>query len=134
MKIDQDYLKSMLLAFQGSARPTFYVSDFRDLGIDFEEDRFVFHIELLNDQEFVVRDDWEAGVGIQRGAGDDVSWSLVPLRLTARGHEFIETLENKEVWQALKTNFKDASIKTLWEVGKKIFEGYAQKKVEKLLG
>jgi hypothetical protein len=134
MKIDQDYLKSMLQAFQGSARPTFYVSDFRDQGFDFHEDRFVFHIELLNDQEFVVRDDQRAGVGLQNNMDGSNSWSLVPLRLTSQGHEFIETIENKEVWQTLKTNFKDASIKTLWEVGKKVFEGYAQKKVESLLG
>jgi Hypothetical protein (DUF2513) len=134
MKVDQDYLKSILLAFQGSDKPTFYVRDFLDHGIDHQESRFVFHIAILNDQAFVVRDDRKGGVGLLRGADGSVSWSMVPLRLTAEGHEFIEAIENKEIWQTLKDNFNDASAGTLWGVGKKLLEAYAEKKVEDIVG
>jgi len=60
-------------------------------------------------------------------------WSVLPLRLTASGHQFIEALSNKEVWAAIKHGFKDASITTLKSVSLKLLEGYAQKKVEQLL-
>jgi hypothetical protein len=40
-------------------------------------------------------------------------WSVIPLRLTAQGHEFLEALHNSKVWGMIKTKFKDASLGTL---------------------
>jgi hypothetical protein len=62
-----------------------------------------------------------------------MSWAAIPLRLTAQGHQFIEALRNKEVWATLKRDFKDASVNTLWDVSKKLLEGYTKKKIEALL-
>jgi hypothetical protein len=55
MKIDHEYLKKMLEAFESSPEPTFLVRDFKAAGIDHNEDAFVFHLHLLADQGFVVR-------------------------------------------------------------------------------
>jgi ABC-type sulfate transport system permease component len=62
-----------------------------------------------------------------------MSWAVLPLRLTARGHEFIEALRNKEVWVTIKRSFKEASISTLWNVSQKLIEAYTKKKIEALL-
>ncbi len=62
------------------------------------------------------------------------SWSVLPLRLTASGHQFIEAIENKDVWAAIKRGFKDASIETLQSVALKLLDGFAQKKIDALLG
>jgi hypothetical protein len=53
---------------------------------------------------------------------------VLPLQLTASGHQFVEALSNKEVWAAIKHGFKDASIETLKSVSVKLLEGYAQKR------
>jgi Hypothetical protein (DUF2513) len=133
MKIDPDYLKKMLETFEAAPAPIFYVSDFQDAGLNFHDHEFIFHLGVLADQGFVARDDRKPGFGLQRGADGSASWSIVPLRLTAEGHHFIEALKNKEVWATLKKDFKDASLSTLWDVSKKLLEGFAKKKIEGIL-
>ena len=81
----------------------------------------------------MARDDRQDGFGLQRNMDGSASWSIKPLRLTAQGHDFIEALKNKEVWATLKKDFKDASISTMWDVSKKLLEGFAKKKVEAIL-
>lgn len=125
MKIDHDYLKKMLEAFEATPAPIFYVSDIRDGGLNFHGDQFIFHIGILADHGFLAREDRKPGFGLQRGADGSASWSIVPLRLTAQGHDFIEALKNKEVWATIKKDFKDASLKLL--------EGFAKKKLERIL-
>lgn len=133
MKIDQDYLKTMLEAFESAPAPVFYVRDFASTGLNYEDEEFVFHLGLLDDQGFVARDDRRPGYGLMRGADGTAAWSIVPLRLTAQGHEFLEALRNKEVWATIKREFKDASIGTLSTVAKKLAEAYAKRKIDALL-
>lgn len=59
---------------------------------------------------------------------------VVPLRLTAFGHEFLEALRNSQVWGTIKSEFKDASIGTLWRVSKDLLEAYTKRKISSLLG
>lgn len=73
------------------------------------------------------------GLGYKKGADGHFSWSVVPLRLTAQGHDFIEALRNSEVWDIIKKEFKDASLGTLLRVSKDLLEGYTKKKVIGLL-
>ncbi|KDX77915.1 hypothetical protein AB63_4039 [Escherichia coli 2-222-05_S1_C3] len=68
------------------------------------------------------------------GEGVEYSWIEVPLRLTARGHDFIADLRQKEVWQAIKTNFKDEGISTLMSVSKSLAKGFARKKIKDITG
>jgi len=89
-------------------------------------------LRILEDQK-LVKSATGNGLGFRIGASGDVHWSVVPLRLTAFGHEFLEALRNNEVWNTIKAEFKDASIGTLWRVSKELLEGYARKKVTSLL-
>lgn len=134
MRINQDYLKSLLIAFEEAQTPTVDWNQLESAGLISDEHEFVFHMRILNDQGFVQRADGEPGFGLVDGIGqDEYVWSLVPLRLTAAGHEFIEALRNEEVWEQIKTNFKDASVGTLWGVSKDLLEGYLKRKVESVL-
>lgn len=133
MKIDHDYLKKMLEAVEAVPAPIFYVRDFGDAGLDYRDQQFIFHLGILDDLGFVVKADGKTGFGLQRSADGNASWSIIPLRLTAQGHDFIEALKNKEVWATLKKDFKDASISTRWDVSKKLLDGFAKKKVESIL-
>jgi repressor of nif and glnA expression len=132
MKIDQIYLKGMLGAFESAEAPTTDIQELERKGFKYSEDAFIFHLGILADQGFVQREQGH-GLGYKKGAGGDISWSVVPLRLTAQGHDFIEALNNSQVWDTIKTEFKDASIGTLWKVSKGLLEGYTKKKIEALI-
>jgi hypothetical protein len=133
VKIDQDYLKKLLEACQASESPTFDIEDLQAAGVDIDDKPFEFHMMILTDHGFLERDDGDPGFGLTKGIDGFLSWSVLPLRLTASGHQFIEALSNKEVWSAIKHGFKDASITTLKTVSLKLLEGYAKKKIDELL-
>lgn len=133
MKIDHDYLKALLEACQASEKPTFDIDDLEAAGLDYNDPQFEFHMEILSDQGFIRQYDDTSGFGLTKSIDGHLSWSVLPLRLTAPGHEFIEALSNKEVWAAIKQGFKDASMGTLKSVATKLLEGYAKKKIDVLL-
>jgi Hypothetical protein (DUF2513) len=133
VKIDQEYLKKLLEACQASKKPTFDIEGLKAAGFDYCAPEFEFHMMILADQGFIEQDDGSPGLGLTKTMDGFHQWSVLPLRLTASGHQFIEALSNKEVWAAIKHGFKDASIATLKSVSLKLLESYAQKKVEQLL-
>lgn len=133
MKIDQDYLKGLLEAFESSVGPTTDINELSDAGFPYQKDEFIFHMRLLEDRGLI------EGLGRHPGFGyvqtrTTYSWAVIPLRLTADGHDFIEALKQKEVWQAIKTEFKDASLATMVSAARSLAEGYAKKKVKDITG
>lgn len=133
MKIDHDYLKGLLEACQASEKPTFDIEDLKARGFDYGDSRFEFHMKILDDRHLIEQDDGDRGFGLTKGIGGFLSWSVLPLRLTASGHEFVAALSNSEVWTTIKNGFKDASLDTLVDVAKKLFEGYTTKKLKSFL-
>lgn len=88
-------------------------------------------MRLLYDNGLIIRTDGKQGFGHEYHAninGYDYLSLPVPLRLTARGHDFIADLRQKEVWQTIKTNFKDEGISTLMGLSKSLAMGFAKKK------
>ena len=134
MKIDHEYLKKLLETCQAADKPTFDIEDLNAAGIDYRDNLFEFHMRLLTDQEFIKQDDGDPGFGLSKSLDGFQSWGVLPLRLTASGHQFIEALANKEVWAMIKTSFKDASLSTLKNVVPKLLEGYAKKKIDAFMG
>jgi hypothetical protein len=133
VKIDQDYLKKLLQACQAAEKPTFDIEDLQAAGLDYNDKQFEFHMKILDDQNFIEQDDGDPGFGLSKSLDGFPSWSVLPLRLTASGHQFIEALSNEEVWASIKHGFKDASITTLKSVALKLLDGYAKKKIDALL-
>jgi len=135
MKIDQEYMRGLLAACHASEKPTFDIEDLQAAGFDYEEDpRFEFHMKILNEQGFIEQDDGDPGFGLIKSIDGHASWAVVPLRLTASGHGFIEALTNNEVWATIKTSFKDASISTLKTVATKLLEAYTVRTIGHLIG
>jgi len=133
VKIDQDYLKRLLEVCQASDAPTFDIEDLKAAGFDYNDKLFEFHMMILVDQGIIEQDDGDPGFGLVKSLDGHLSWAVLPLRLTASGHQFIEALSNKDVWAAIKRGFKDASIATLKNVSLKLLDGYAKKKIDELL-
>ena len=138
MKLDQQYLKDLLNAFEKTYGPDTMLSELEDNGFNRYDQNFIFHMRLLCDYELIVRVDGKPGFGHimsnELGEGVEYSWIEVPLRLTARGHDFIADLRQKEVWQTIKTNFKDEGISTLISVSKSLAKGFARKKIKDITG
>ncbi|RLB75537.1 MAG: hypothetical protein DRH24_19455 [Deltaproteobacteria bacterium] len=134
MKINQDYLKSLLNTFLESERPFAEIDDFQKMGLKID-DRFLFHMQILEDQKIIERFDKEQDIGLGYSiAGSGVfQWIGTPLRLTANGHEFTDALNKTEVWEFIKTEFKDASVGTLCRVGKEMLGAFAKKQIKKYL-
>ena len=138
MKLDQQYLKDLLIAFEKTHGPDTMLSELEDNGFNRYDQNFIFHMRLLCDYELIVRVDGKPGFGHimsnELGEGVGYSWIEVPLRLTARGPDFIADLRQKEVWQTIKTNFKDEGISTLISVSKSLAKGFARKKIKDITG
>jgi hypothetical protein len=134
VKIDQEYLKALLLACQASQKPTFDIEDLKAAGFDYDDKQFEFHMRILNDQGLIEQDDGDAGIGLAKGMDGHLSWSVLPLRLTASGHQFIEALSNKDVWATIRSRFADAGIATMKAVSINLLEAYTSAKIKQILG
>jgi hypothetical protein len=91
-------------------------------------------MQLLEDQLLIERLNKDKHLGYQITLSGAFEWISRPLRLTAAGHEFADALNRKEVWEALKSGFKDASISTLISASKELLRAYIKKQAEKHLG
>lgn len=116
MKIDHDYLKRLLEACQASNKTTFDIEDLKAAGFDYSEPEFEFHMAILDDKGFIRQDDGDPGFGLTKSLDGFLSWSVLPLRLTASGHEFIDSVQNPEVWSKTK-----AAAKKVGGVGLDLF-------------
>ncbi|EQA1622547.1 DUF2513 domain-containing protein [Enterobacter asburiae] len=134
MKVDHDYLKGLLLAFEASDHPHTDIVELQKMGIDYDTDIFVFHMRLLSDRGLLMRCDGMDGFGTVDTLDGNVHWAVLPLRLTAAGHDFLDALRNKEVWSTLKTGFKDASMGTLMTVSRELLQRALSKQLDKYIG
>ena len=74
MKIDQEYLREILNAFIESPRSFVWVADIVDNGIEID-DKFLFHIQILEDQHFVECLDKKSEIGYEITLGGDFEWN-----------------------------------------------------------
>ena len=132
MKIDQEYLKELLNTFMESSRSFIWVEDIVKKGIEMD-DKFLFHIQILEDQDFIECLDKKSEIGYEITLGGEFEWKSRPLRLTASGHEFSEAINRPEIWEILKDEFKDASLSTLRSAATSLLIAFAKKQINKYL-
>ena len=113
---DPDYLKNLLDAFRSAPEPTTDIQELQNSGLNFNDPKFEFHLKLLVDDRYVECDNGRPDIGLRKGADGYCQWSVVPLRLTAAGHEFAEALDNHNAFETVKTKFLGASISTMKDV------------------
>jgi hypothetical protein len=90
MMVDDDYVKKLLEAFESAPEPIVDILWLKEnAGLDYAGKQFVFHMEHLHDEGFIERDDRRPGIGLVRAADGSPHWSVLPLRLTARGRDFL---------------------------------------------
>jgi len=132
VKIDQDYLKVILNTFIDSSRSFVWVADIMENGVEID-DKFLFHIQILEDQKFIECLDKKSDLGYEIALGGQFEWKSRPLRLTAAGHEFVEAINKAEIWSIIKEEFKDSSLSTLKSAASSLLKAFAKKQLNKYL-
>jgi len=132
MQIDQEYLRRILNRFIDSPRSFVWVADIMQDGVELD-DKFLFHMQILEDQRFIECLDKKSQLGYEILLGGEYKWNSRPLRLTAAGHEFVDAINRPEIWEVLKTEFRDASLSTLRSAAKTLLLAFAKKQLGKYL-
>jgi hypothetical protein len=110
MKLDKDLVREILLTIEAHDEPEGLI----DLHIDDRPaEEISYHVRLLD----------EAGLlaALDTGGMDFFRWQ--PLRLTYRGHEFLDTVRDEEIWRRTKAGAEKAGVaglSMLLDVGKAI--------------
>jgi hypothetical protein len=137
MRIDIEYIKNLLDVALDHDHPDFRI-DHKDIkplwqGDDEKLNKLVFHMEILEDQGLIENSINSNGIGFRRMSSGGFTVSIIPLRLTANGHQFASDLSKPGVIEQLTTSFKDAgpseAVKVVFALGKKALE----KKLESIM-
>lgn len=142
MKVDLEYFSSLLDVFINSEKTSLGLDDIECSGFDLYSggvisEKFLFHAWLAIDNKLLgVRNGTATSlkdIGINESMDGLYSIVITPIRLTQAGHDFASALNNKEVLSRLKSEFKDAPFKVVFESGQKLLEHYMKKKLDTLL-
>ena len=88
MKLDHDYLRLLLEAFDSSEFADITLSAIRDKGFDVDEN-LIFHLRLLRDDGLIEPlDIRNRDLGYSKNLSGHVICSPVPLRMTRLGYDF----------------------------------------------
>ncbi len=94
----------------------------------YNEDTVKYHQALLIDAKLV-----EGSILPNNQISSQIPNMVIIKKLNWTGHEFLDAVRQDNVWNTIKSEFKDASIETLISVSKQLAEGWAKKKVKILL-
>lgn len=129
MRIDHDYIKQVIDFVLDCPGPTFNILDFSAGGISYETPEFEFHMKLFVDQHLIARDDGDYGFGLLKGIDGHTSWSVLPLRLTSRGHDFAEAICEPSVWRKIKSELPGAAMSSLVSISMALAHDFLKKKL-----
>lgn len=109
MKLDQDLVREILLAVEGSREDPL---GWTELNLEGREPLDVsYHVMLLHEAGFIVGQDLSSDDGLE--------W--LPKRLTYQGHEFLDTVRDEEIWRRTKAGAEKVGgvgLGLLLEIGK----------------
>ena len=135
MKFDIEYFKKLLETFEKIDDISITVFDLQKEGYDLEDKNLPFHLDLMNDKDFLkAKTDKANYVGYQRSTNGDIRWGSVSLRLTAQGHEFLAQLKEPEVWSKIKEQFKESGIDAVKTAAKELTTILIKKKIKDVFG
>ncbi|ASP49785.1 DUF2513 domain-containing protein [Cognaticolwellia beringensis] len=141
MKIDLEFYKSLFSAFLESESAHITYKDLIESGVevgieDNLNEKFIFHMQLCIDNDLITNEKQECYNLESLGIGSNKSNRYiidVSMRLSQKGHDFAATLNNKEVFDKLKSEFKDMPFKTIFDGGQKLLNHFLKKRMDVLL-
>lgn len=145
MRVDLTYLKKLLLEFLNADTAHISVVKLQENGFPVSsqdhpgdlDEKFVFHMQILMDNRLISDKDLRLS-GLE-SIGISMCKSGPPLifdkdiRLTQAGHDFANALDKQEVFERLKTEFKDAPFNVIFDGSQKLLQHYFKKQLNKIL-
>lgn len=144
MKIDYAFLAEILQVFIDSNRAHTTISDIQKSGIRIEnennpnkiDEKFLFHVQIALDNKLISDKNDETNgletLGIKVTHRSDIIFDSFT-RLTQDGHDFANALAKKEILERLKTEFKDAPFKVVFDGSQKLLQHYFKMKLNSIL-
>jgi hypothetical protein len=142
MRIDLEHMKNIFHVFLESETAHVTTRDLEKQGVVVRledggiDERFLFTLQLCIDNQLIGSEKGQIftlkDAGIIGTLGGDYAIAAIPLRLTQKGHDFAYVLENNEVLERLKTEFKNAPFKVVFNIGQQLLTKYAEKKLGQL--
>jgi hypothetical protein len=129
MRIDHDYIKRMIDIVLSHPSPTFTILDFENGGLSYQTPEFEFHMKLFDDQRLIEQDGGDSGFGLIKSMDGYASWSVLPLRLTSRGHDFAEAVCEKTVWEKVKKELPGVAMSSLVSFSIGLAHDFAKKRL-----
>lgn len=128
MIIDIEYVKIILEEFQNANTAHINSTLFSEY-IKKDEEKFIFHWEILQDKMLVSGTNGKIAHIIKYGLSDCIFIGGVKLRLTDEGHQFCDALNDSEILLKLKTELKTFSMDSMINIASKMFD----KKLQSLI-
>lgn len=122
MKIDVDYLKSILDKFIESKNQYINTQIFNSLLCDEYIEKFSFHWDILLDKNLILFSNDNLAKFIKRDSQGNITINHQAVRLNDFGYKFYEALKEKEFLNKIKSNFKNISMDTLFKIANKFLE------------
>ncbi|HEX2878226.1 MAG TPA: hypothetical protein VHO25_01690, partial [Polyangiaceae bacterium] len=116
MQIDYDYLSKVLKVFLASDTPTVTWKNFSEFHGGDQENKLIFHMEILADRGLVQSYLKGGGLGFALMGSGGYTISIVPWRLTADGHDFASELQKPSVLQLIGTKLKSEGLAVVTKV------------------
>tara|TARA_Y100000310_G_scaffold276696_1_gene294053 strand:+ start:66 stop:509 length:444 start_codon:yes stop_codon:yes gene_type:complete len=145
MRIDLAYLKELLSEFLNAETAHISVVKLQDNGFpissadnpEYLDEKFVFHMQILMDNRLISDRNLHLSgldsIGITMGISGPPLIIDKDIRLTQAGHDFANALDKQEVFEKLKTEFKDAPFKVVFDGSQKLLQHYFKKKLNDIL-
>jgi hypothetical protein len=125
-----EYTSKLLQTFENAKTPFITFSDFK-VPLD---DEFHFHyLNLIENSLITDINLSNINMGI---CSTDCGVSFtegIDIRISQRGHDFVNALTNKNILNQLKNDFKGAPFKSLFDISQKLAEHYLKNKLDDIL-
>lgn len=119
MELNRELIRELLIYIEENSDGR---TPIRTIALDgYTENEIDYHLELLLDEEYII------GKKIKIMNKGDV---VIPVRLTMKGHSYIENIRDKYIWNEIK---KEIEIKGFKRVSLDILKDYANKVVREKL-
>ena len=117
MKRDNEYLRELLFEIESNDNYLIFVP--LSLGMSAEEQRGHYHVHLLCDVGYMVKASDSPNAGY---------------RLTSQGHDFIEAIRDKGIWEKTKEAVAETGGNATLEMVKALASGLLKKKISEHTG
>lgn len=117
MKRDNDYLRKLLFKIESSDNYLIFVP--LTFGMSDEQHKEYYHVQLLCDAGYLVK------LNETKNSG---------YRLTSQGHDFIEAIRDKGIWEKTKDAVAETGGNATMDILKTLAQGLLRKKVAEHTG